>query len=84
MSRPYNELLRKQRGYEQGQKIYVGNSSVFHSFEMNEVDPTCEFVKILTETTCNEFIRNPEAFKQLIEEPRAFAEMEFLVMPEEI
>ena len=77
MSRPYNEFLRKQRGYEQGQKIYVGNSSVFHSFEMNEVDPTCEFVKILTETTCNEFIRNPEAFKQLIEEPRVLRKWNF-------
>ena len=39
------------------QKIYVGNSSVFHSFEMNEVDAACEFVKTLTETTCNELIR---------------------------
>ena len=39
------------------QKIYVGNSSVFHSFEMNEVGTACEFVKTLTETTCNELIR---------------------------
>ena len=59
------------------QKIYVGNSSVFHSFEMNEVDAACEFVKTLTETTCNEFIRNPESFKQLIEEPKVLRKWNF-------
>ena len=39
------------------QKIYVGNRAMFHSFEMENVDVVCEYIKALAETTCTDLVQ---------------------------
>ena len=39
------------------QKIYVGNRAIFQSFEMENVDVVCEYVKALAETTCTDLVQ---------------------------
>ena len=39
------------------QKIYVGNRAIFQSFEMENVDVVCEYVKTLAETTCTDLVQ---------------------------
>jgi len=39
------------------QKIYVGNRTIFQSFEMKNVDLACEYIKTLTEKTCTELVK---------------------------
>ena len=39
------------------QKIYVGNRTIFQSFEMDNVDVVCEYVKTLAETTCTDLVQ---------------------------
>lgn len=39
------------------QKIYVGNRTIFQSFEMKNVDLAFEYIKTLAETTCTELVK---------------------------
>ena len=39
------------------QKIYVGNRAIFQSFEMENVDVVCEYIKALAETTCMDLVQ---------------------------
>ena len=39
------------------QKIYVGNRAIFQSFEKENVDVVCEYVKTLAETTCTDLVQ---------------------------
>ena len=39
------------------QKIYVGNRTIFQSFEMDNVDVVCEYIKALAETTCTDLVQ---------------------------
>ena len=39
------------------QKIYVGNRAIFQSFEMENVDVACEYIKALAETTCTDLVQ---------------------------
>lgn len=39
------------------QKIYVGNRAIFQSFEKENVDVVCEYVKALAETTCTDLVQ---------------------------
>ena len=44
------------------QKIYVGNRTIFQSFEMKNVDLACEYIKTLAETTCTELVQKTNKF----------------------
>ena len=39
------------------QKIYVGNRAIFQSFEMENVEVACEYIKALAETTCTDLVQ---------------------------
>ena len=44
------------------QKIYVGNRTIFQSFEMKNVDLACEYIKTLAETTCTELVQKTNQY----------------------
>lgn len=44
------------------QKIYVGNRTIFQSFEMKNVDVACEYIKTLAETTCTELVQKTNQY----------------------
>lgn len=39
------------------QKIYVGNRAIFQSFEVENVEVACEYIKALAETTCTVLVQ---------------------------